>query len=320
MKTVAITGAGGFIGGRLTSYLAERGYRVLAFGRRPAADLPAGVAYRVWDITAGPLRGVAPVDAVIHCAGSVSDWGTYAAMYRTNVIGTANVLATFADARHFIHMSTASVYDHLAPKPLIREDAPYPRRYLNAYGKTKMQAELRVKAARNPTRIIVRPHIVYGPRDTTLLPRLLRARRLGHFLVLGDGENRLSLTYIENLAAAIERMLDADLGCEVINIGDTRSDTVNAVLTAFLAALDIPEPLLHVNKTLALTAAGALERLHKAFRLRAPPLVTRYAVRQMTEEFTLDLSKAQGLLGYVPHYDYLAGFAAVGAWLRLPSN
>ncbi len=310
MKTLAITGATGFVGRSLVDYFAARGYHVLAFGRREHG-LRRDVAYQSWDITHGPLPIKEPIDAAIHCAAAVTEWGTFAALYPTNVAGTRHVLATFREAGQFIHLSSASVYDPRGPKCFVHEETPYPARYLNAYGRTKMLAELVVQAAANPNRTILRPHIIYGPGDTTLLPRLLKARRCTRFLVLGNGRNAVSLTYILNLAAAVELLVQRPCDGGVFNISDRRVGTVNAILRAFLETMGYRERLLHIDPRLAGGVAALLEQLYRAGGSRTPPLVTPYVVAQMTQEFTLSIAKARWLLGYNPEYDYLSGFRAI---------
>lgn len=315
MKTVAITGATGFIGGQLVDYCCARGYRVLAFGRRAQPAMRSDVHYTSWDITTPHPRIAEHVDTVIHCAGSVGDWGTYAGMYAANVVGTENVLAAFRDADQFIHISTASVYDPYAPKEYVTEDAPYARRYQNAYGVTKVLAERGVLNSPNRNRIIVRPHAVYGPGDTTLLPRLLRARKLGRYLVLGDGTNVISVTHVTNLCDAIDLMMGAACDGEIFNITDRRVDSINNILSTFVQALGLDAQLLHVPKALAVWGGIALEKMYAAVGASSPPLITSYAVGQLTSHYTLDISKAITLLGYAPQRDYVQGFRELGEWL-----
>lgn len=317
MSTIAITGATGFIGGHLVERLHRRGHRVLAFGRQPDPHLPPGVSYARWDIARDPPPPIdAGVDAVIHCAASVSDWAPYHEQYRANVRGIAQVMQVFAGAGQFILISTASVYDPARPRSMLQETDRYGARYPNAYGRTKMLAERVVVESGRPNCAIVRPHIVYGPRDTTLLPRLLAARRAGWLPVIGDGESRISLTGIENLADAIELILPRRFGCEIFNIADARTDTLNAVLTALFDALGLPVRLLHIDRRAALASATALECAYRALRRPVAPPLTRYLISQLADDYTLDIAKANAQLGYAPRSDYRDGFAAVGAWYR----
>lgn len=319
MSTIAITGSTGFIGGHLVERLHRRGHRVLAFGRRSGPHLPAGVAYARWDIARDPPPAIPSdmdVDAVIHCAAVVSDWAPYHELYRANVRGTAAAMRAFAGAGQFILISTASVYDPARPRSMLRETDGYGVRYPNAYGRTKMLAERVVVESGRPNCTIVRPHIVYGPRDTTLLPRLLVARRAGWLPVIGDGESRISLTGIENLADAIELILPSRFGCEIFNIADAHAGTLNDVLTALFEALGLPVRLLHLDRRLAFASATALECAYRILRQPVAPPLTRYLISQLADDYTLDIAKARAMLGYAPRSDYRDGFAAVGAWYR----
>jgi nucleoside-diphosphate-sugar epimerase len=319
---IAITGSTGFVGGYLARYLSPR-HTVYAFGRRQRWGGSASVSYTSWDITKGKLnaRVFADAEVVIHCAGSVSDWGSYESMYAANVTGTRNVLESFPSARQFIHLSTASVYDPFGPKVNVAEDAPLGTKYLNAYAKTKRLAEEVVQQSTlNVGRVIVRPHAIYGPRDTTLLPRLLSARRFGRFLAFGDGANRISLTYIENLAQAIELIAQRNFALDVFNVADEKTDTVKNILQSFIGTVGFEEKLLFVPKKVAYPVGFFLENLYKLVGASSAPLVSRYAVSQLSSEYTLSLEKARVLLDYHPAYDYTSGFQEVKHWLETKNS
>src|ERR1700730_9704947 len=185
---IAVTGATGFVGGRLVESLARGGHHVLAFGRRPreAFRYAELAEYPQWDIAQGPRPALAlrPIDAVVHCAGTVTDWGPTAEFDAVNTRGTEAVLASFKAEARFVHLSTSSVYDHRRPAGPIDETAAYARRPLNAYVRTKIAAEHAVLRSGRQA-IILRPHAIYGPGESKLLPRLLAARRFGHLLAGG---------------------------------------------------------------------------------------------------------------------------------------
>jgi nucleoside-diphosphate-sugar epimerase len=311
MKKIAITGASGFVGSNLAHYLMAKGYQVAGYGRRANPFEKAKIEYLQWDITREPHQNEIGFEAVIHCAGSVTDWGKYQDLYAVNVEGTKRVLAAFPNAKLFIHISTASVYDPKKPKHFVKESEPYPARYLNAYAATKMLAEKIVQESTHPNRVIVRPHIIYGNGDTTVLPRLMKARRFGKFLVIGNGKNNLSLTYIENFCRAIELMLDKHFGFEIFNISDAKTDTVNNILAEFRKNFGITEEVLYLNKKIAVGAGTALEKIYQLLNLAKPPLITPYIVAQMAQEYTLDISKAQTRLGYEPLFTYPEGFSKI---------
>jgi nucleoside-diphosphate-sugar epimerase len=318
--TVAVTGASGFVGGHVARRLAERGDRVLAFGRRPVPDLEGHprVTYRSWDLTEGRID-VPPVDAVVHCAGTVTDWGPEAEFVRVNVDGTSAVLETFENARRVVHISSSSVYDPRGPKVRVREDAPYPSRYLNAYGRTKMLGEKLVRE-RRPDAVILRPHGVYGKGETKLLPRLLAARRLGCQIAIGDGTNHVSLTHVSNLVQAVEHAIDG-VASGTFNIVDAETPTIDELLRELLAAAGLPPNVLYLPVPIAGPLAVALEVTSTLWRRPEHPLLSRYVVAQFSEEYTLDISAAVERLSYRPTIGYrdaigevIAGVAALSRY------
>lgn len=304
---VAITGSTGFVGRHLVRHFAGRGDTVFAFGRRAAQCSPGcpdapGVAYRPWDIGSGPLADVPPVDAVIHAAGAVAAWGADATFHRANVLGTRHVMESFPAAR-FVHISSTSVYDPNGDAEGLREDAPYPARYLNAYGRTKMEAERALLDAGRRCAIL-RPRAVYGPGDTTLLPRLLRAYVGGRLCVIGPGTNRLSITAIDNLLLAVDRALMYDGPGRVFNVADAEPVVLNDLLTALLVATGREPRLAHLPVGPAWGVAALLERAAALTGDAWEPPLTRYVVAQMSRTCTLDPSRARVELGYCPTVTY----------------
>ena len=314
---VAVTGATGFIGGHVVAHLAEASHEVVAFGRRPAGQFAhAGrAAYRRWDMTEGPIAAPDGIEAVVHCAAAVSDWGRREHFLAANVRGTEAVLATFSKAARFVQISTSSVYDPLSPKVCVREDAPLPRRYPTPYAATKRLAELAIEGSGRDA-VILRPHAVYGAGDTTLLPRLLRAYRFGRMFTVGAGRNRLSLTYIDNLLQAIDGALDHGVGCEVFNVADAETPTLDEALIALLRALGLTPRIAHIPVPLAWRLARAMERGYGLARVRSAPLLTRYAVSQLALDCTLDISRARASLGYRPQHSYRSASPRIAQELR----
>jgi nucleoside-diphosphate-sugar epimerase len=304
---IAVTGASGFVGGRTVRELVRRGHRVLGYGRRAACDMPPGAVYTAWDFTRASLVYLPDMpDAVVHCAGSVTDWGSYAALHGPNVLGTLAVLDTFKSSRRFVHISTASVYDPRTPKRLVTEQAEYPTRYLNAYARTKMEAECAVRTSGRPA-IVLRPHAVYGPGDRTLLPRLLAARRLGWLPVVGNGRNRVSVTHVDNLVQAIVRCVEGEVDAGVFNIADARVAPLDTLLRTLLRRLGMPARIVYIPKSVAAPLAGVLEWLYQRANVRYAPLLTPYVVSQLAHEYTLDISRAQRELGYAPRVTFASG-------------
>ena len=298
---IAVTGASGFIGGAVATALADADHEVVGFGRRADGwSHPAG-RYRLWDITSGPLRGDRDFEAVVHAAALADDWAPIAEALQVNRDGTRNVVRSFPGAR-VVHLSTSSVYDAFTPTVEARESVPLARRFLSSYSASKTVAELELAGV---DAAILRPHAVYGPGDTILLPRLLAAVRRGR-LVLPDGaEVRHSLTHIDNLVLAVRRALDASSPTGTFNIADDTPVLLSVVLREFLERRGVPARLVAVPFRTAFALAGALERAARVSRRR--PRTTRYAVSQLGLERTLDLTAAREKLDYRPAPTNLAG-------------
>ncbi|WP_019633167.1 NAD-dependent epimerase/dehydratase family protein [Actinomadura atramentaria] len=302
---VAVTGASGFVGGAVCRELVARGVAVAAFGRRArvAAAHVGGAPYRAWDLTGAAPRGLPAVDAVVHCAGSVTDWGSAAEMFAVNVGGTRAALAAFPDAR-FVHVSTASVYDPARPTVRATEDAAPVARYVNAYGASKATAE-RVAAGRGA--IVLRPHAVYGPGDTTLLPRVLGAVRGPLLVAAGTGRQLVSLTSVGNLAAACALAATGPVGRGVFNVTDAEPVVLDDALRAILAERGVRARPVYVPARLAAPVAAAVEGAFLLARRPSPPRLTRYAVGHLAVERTLDITAARTVLGYDPAPTSFAG-------------
>lgn len=302
MPTIAVTGATGFVGSHLVQALIRSGYSVISYGRSAHAET-------YWDISKGSLEHPPQVDAVVHCAAHVSDWANYAESYSGNVLGTQNVLKSFPDVSMFIHISSASVYDPFLKSSVLTEDAPCGN-FLNAYSKTKWESEILVLGADNPRRVILRPHIIYGPGDTTVLPRILEARKFGRFLIIGNGKNLISITHVENLVHAILKTLSANfpIGSHIFNVADKDQATVEVLMQELCHTLSIVEPIAHVPRGPAYVVGAIEELAYRLIRSPKPPLLTRYAVAQMAYGHALDISKIERVLNYTPLWDYRKGF------------
>ena len=289
------------MGGAVARELAMKGHTVFTFGRRHASAVQHVLSnYSQWDLLAGPTT--APeVDAVIHCAAKVGDWGPVADYRRVNVDGTRVVMETFSDVDRFIHVSSASVYSGNRGLRQISEDASVGEGLHTAYAVSKAEAEQLVLDSKRSA-VILRPRAVYGAGDTTLTPRLLAARRWGLLPVPGDGRNRMSVTHILNFVHAVECVLNSSVKCGVFNIADSESMSVDELLHAILRQHSADARLIHVPRSVAWAAAVVSERVWRFFGSQSAPRLTRYLVAHIADEYTLDLTSAYEQLGYSPRY------------------
>jgi nucleoside-diphosphate-sugar epimerase len=298
---VAVTGASGFVGGAVATALADTGHEVIGFGRRLDGWSHPNGRYRVWDIATGPLDPTArdrpdedPVDAVVHCAALADDWAPRARALHVNRDGTRHVVRSFPGAR-IVHISTSSVYDAFVPTVGAREDAPPARRHLSAYSETKALAERELAGT---DAIILRPHAVYGPGDTTLLPRVLAGVRGGRLVLPAGAEVPHSLTHIDTLVLAVRRGLDPTSPPGIYNVADAEPVLLSDVLREFLERRGVRARLVGIPYRAAFALAGALEAAARVTHDR--PRLTRYAVSQLGMQRTLDLTRARERLGFDP--------------------
>ena len=206
---VLVTGAGGFLGGYIARDLISAGYEVYSFSRNHYDSLvKLGVTQRLGDLSnyndvEAALLGM---DAVIHTASQVGMWGRYEDFYKTNVTGTENVIR--ACHKHHIsklvYTSTPSVAFGEKSLCNVDESIGYPVRYLSMYAETKAIAEKMVLMANTGplSTVAIRPHLIFGPGDLNLVPRVVEAAIAGRLKIIGNGENLVDVTYVENASMA----------------------------------------------------------------------------------------------------------------------
>lgn len=294
---VLMTGATGFLGGAVCRLLTRRGWQVTATGRNETLGqllAQQGFPFRraSLEIPAGTMGICDGQDAVVHRAALSSPWGTRRKFQAANVTATANALraATFARVKRFVRVSTPSVYFDFRHRLGLTEDSPLAARPANAYAFTQLAAERLVLAASADglPAIILHPRATFGPGDTAILPRLLRAASKGRRPV------------IDNAAEAVACALDIPAGCDgqAFNITDGAPVVLWEFIAALFAQMDSPPPrcriLLHVALALA-TGSKFFGRI-----IGREPATTRNTVGNVGYSQTFDISKARALLGYRP--------------------
>jgi nucleoside-diphosphate-sugar epimerase len=206
---VLITGGGGFLGRFIARDLIQLGYEIYSFSRSKHAHLDSlnviqltGDLGNYQDVEAA-LKGM---DAVIHTASQVGMWGRYEDFYRTNVTGTENIIKA-CHKWHIskcVYTSTPSVAFGEVSLCGVDENVEMPSRYLSVYAETKAIAEKMMLMANSGTlsTVAIRPHLIFGPGDLNLVPRVLDAAKRGKLKIVGDGQNLVDVTYVENASLA----------------------------------------------------------------------------------------------------------------------
>ncbi len=320
MRTVFVTGGSGFVGGALLDALAERGETVRALARSPAAE--AAVVAR----GAVPVRGeLADLDAltagmrgaelVVHSAAQLS--GDWTDLHRTNVDGSRTVLqaARSAGVSRLVLVSTEQVV--LGDRPLVDADEswPYPARWPGPYARTKAEAEQLVLAASADelTTVAVRPRMVWGRGDGTLLPALVDAARTGKLRWVDGGEHLTSTTHVRNAVEGILAAADRGRGGQAYFVTDGAPVRWRDFATALLATQGVPAPTGTVSGRMARAAAGGAGALWRALPLPGRPPIDLTAVRVTGETCTLRDDRARRELGYEGQFGRERGLAELRA-------
>ena len=308
---VAVTGASGFVGGVVVERLLAAGHDVVALSRRAVPERP-GLVHRSWDLTTGRLPGAPTVDAVVHAAAHVDEWSPWSVQAAITVRGTRAVLDTWPTAR-VVLISSASVYPlrgRHSPRWVLTEADPPTQRPLSAYSRAKIAQEQLV-LARTDT-VALRPHAVHGPGDTTLLPRLARARRRGRLVCPGGPRTRVHLTDVRLLAAAAVTACEIDCGTSIVNVADESPLHLRDVAAGLVAANGWEERPLFTGAPAAWSAALALEGTARLLRSRTPPLLTAYGVSHLAVSRAFSTTRLRERLGLTPPPTDLTRWTARG--------
>jgi nucleoside-diphosphate-sugar epimerase len=304
-----VTGGSGFIGRRLIERLVSDGWSVRALARSPGAAetvSAAGAEPVAGDLDDGEAlrKGAEGCGAAFHAAAHLGDWGSRAVFERVNVGGTRNVLEACANAgvRRFVHVGTEAAL--LVGKPLVNVDETAPVRpdSRSSYAATKALAEQEVISANRKgfETVVVRPRLVWGLGDTTILPSLVEAIERGRFAWIGGGRHRTSTTHVDNTVEGL--VLGAAKGRpgSVYFVTDGEPVVFREFIAELVATRGVEAPGRNMPAWLGRLAAGASERAWGTFRLRGSPPITRLAYWLSALETTIDISRAKAELGYEP--------------------
>jgi nucleoside-diphosphate-sugar epimerase len=320
--TAFVTGGSGFIGGALIRRLRTEGWIVRGLARSDAAAEKVSVAGG--EPVGGDLDDVAVMSAgaegcevAFHAAAALGEWGRPEDFDRGNVRGTNNVLdaARQAGVRRFVHVGTEAAL--LAGQPLVDVDETAPLRPDSKalYSATKARAEQAVREANGDglETVVVRPRLVWGVGDTTILPALVEAVRAGRFRWIGGGRHRTSTTHVENAVHGL--VLGAERGAPggVYFVTDGEPVVFHDFIVELLATQHVEPSDASVPDAVARTAAPSLETIWRTFRLKGQPPLTRLAYWLSAQECTIDISRAQRELDYEPVKSIPEGMAELRA-------
>jgi nucleoside-diphosphate-sugar epimerase len=325
---ILVTGGGGFLGKAIVKRLIERGdeVRTLARSNYPELDQLGATQYRGDLADATSVQAAAEgCDLVIHTAAKAGVWGSYDSYYQTNVIGSENVVIACRNAgiQRLVYTSTPSVTFAGTDQEGTNESAPFPKKFLAHYPATKAIAETYVLGANDDAlaTVALRPHLIWGPGDNHLVPRLLDRAKSGK-LKLVDGSRKLvDASYIDNVVDA--HILAADklepghaMAGNAYFISNDEPMAMVDIINGILKAGDLPPVARSVSSNLAFLAGSVLETVYGILGKKDEPLMTRFVARQLATAHWFDISAAKRDLGYQPQVSMEEGFKRLGEWLK----
>jgi nucleoside-diphosphate-sugar epimerase len=309
---VFITGAGGFLGGHLARELIKQGHQVTSLARGDYPKLrELGINCIKGDIQNQDLlrKAMKDHDACFHVASKVGMWGRREDFYQTNVKGTENIIEACKqnNIEILIYTSTPSVVFGDSDIENADETIDYPDRYYSFYAETKSQAEqlvLKENSDRLKT-VALRPHLIFGQGDQNLIPRVVDAAKKGKLKIIGDGENKVDITFVSNAVSAHLKALEnlqtsktAAGQAYFIGQGPVKLwDFINKILSLY----NIPAIEKKISFKNAYRIGAIIDTLLKITRkYDSNPPMTRFIALQMAKNHFFNHNKAERDLNWSP--------------------
>lgn len=323
-----VTGGGGFLGGVIVRMLRERGDQVRSFSR---GEYPALAALGVEQVRGGledreaVIGAAAGCDVVFHVAAKAGIWGSYRDFYQANVVGTENVLAACRSNNigRLVYTSSPSVVFDGSDVEGGNESLPYPDRYEAHYPATKARAEQMVLAANSPELAVtaLRPHLIWGPDDNHLVPRIVAKGRAGKLRRIGTRPYLVDTVYVDNAARA--HLLAADrLFPDSIVAGNSYFITNNEprplweMVNRILAAAGVPPVTRSISPKLAYAAGYLCEGVWGLLHLAGEPPMTRFVAHELASAHWFNIEAARRDFGYVPEITIDEGLVRLRQWFQ----
>ncbi len=323
-----VTGGGGFLGKAIVKRLRERGDEVRSFSRNEHPALTAlGVMHCRGDLgDAEEVRRAAEgCDVVFHVAAKAGVWGPYEEFYQANVQGTINVIDACRQQgiKRLVYTSSPSVVFDGSDMEGVDESVPYPEHFEAFYPQTKAEAEQLVLQANDQSlaTVALRPHLIWGPEDNHLVPRILERGAQGALRKLGSRECLADTIYIDN--AALAHLQAAD-HLEIASVVAGKAYFLSQgeplpiwdVVNRILAAGGLPPVTRTISPALAYAIGAVLEKVYDLLHLKGEPRMTRFVARELSTAHWFDLSAAREDFGYQPEVSFDEGMERLREWLR----
>lgn len=306
---ILLTGSTGFLGFRTLERLVKLDFvdKIIATGRSLQKSRKIShpkVKYILGDLSDKAFVNtlVKDIDIVINTASLSSPWGSEASFYLANTQTQKNIISAseITGVKRFIYISSPSIYYNGENRYMVKESAPLPNKFVNHYSKSKRDAELLLENSKLDY-ITIRPRALIGRGDSVIMPRLIKAHSNGRLKIIGDGENNVDLTSVENVVESIVLSIiapDKALN-NAYNITDGNPVKLWKSINTVLKGIGKEQIYKTVNFRVAYFAAFILELVARCTTKKEPSL-TKYSVGVLSKTFTLDILKAVELLNYKP--------------------
>ena len=325
---ILVTGGGGFLGGAIVRLLRDRGARVRSLSRAHYPELEiAGVEQFRGSLTDREIVGkaVQGCELVFHVAAKAGIWGPYDEYHQANVVGTGNVLDACRQegVSRLVFTSSPSVVFNGRDMEGVDESVAYPAHYEAPYPQTKALAEQEVLAANDKSfaTVALRPHLIWGPGDNHLVPRIIAKGKAGQIRRIGKRENRVDSIYIDNAAeahllAAQKLQPGSPVAGKVYFISQDEPLSVWELINRILACAGVAPVRKSIPAGLAWMLGGLCERTHALLGLPGEPRMTRFVARELATAHWFNISAAKRDLGYHPRVSIDEGMKRLTASLQ----
>jgi nucleoside-diphosphate-sugar epimerase len=304
----------------------QRGQGVVALVR-PSSDTTGleqlGVQVVRGDLTDAQAvrQAAAGVAVVVHCAAKVGDWGPAAAYRQVNVEGLRHLLDAVRGSplQRFVHLSSLGVYparDHHGTD----ETTPLPARHMDGYTQSKVEAEhlaLAYHREHGVPVVVLRPGFIYGPRDRTVLPRLIESLQQKRVRYLGSGAQAMNTIYVGNLVDAIFLAIEKPQAVgQIYNLTDDEAVSKRRFVESIADLAGLERPHRHVPLGVAKVLAWSMERVARWRGARQAPLLTQARLKFLGLNLGFSIEKAKRELGYQPRVKFEDGIEEAVAWWK----
>lgn len=322
-----VTGGGGFLGKAIVRLLHERGDGVRSFSRNehPAlAELGVEHCRGELDDAEAVKRAAAGCDIIFHVAAKAGVWGPYEEFYRANVLGTRHIIdaCRYHGIQRLVHTSSPSVVFDGSDMQGVDESLPYPEHFEAFYPQTKAASEQLVLQAndQNLATVALRPHLIWGPEDNHLVPRILERGARGALRKIGTRECLVDTIYIDNAALAHLQAADhLEIGSGVAGrayfLSQGEPLPLWEVVNRILAAGGLPPVTRTISPGMAYNLGAVLEKVYTLFKLKGEPRMTRFVAKELSTSHWFDLTAARRDFGYQAEVSFDEGIERLRTWL-----